>query len=158
MKTKIALIGIICFTAMACEGPPQDLTDEQAMGTILEIHKIYEKAVPEKNLNVIMPLYEDEAIYLPFQHVILKGKEQISKAWERTFTYPVVSFDLEIVSVTTNGDLIFEVGRTHSIFDFDGNQVPGEFKYLNVWRRQPNGEYKIYMATYNQWLEPSETE
>ena len=102
-----------------------------------------------------MTLYEDEAIYLPFQHVILKGKPEISKAWQRTFTYPVVSFDQEVFSVTANGNLIHEVGRTHSVFDFEGKQVPGEFKYINVWRRQSDGTYKIFLATYNQWQEPS---
>lgn len=156
MKQTCLLLSIIGATLIACTQSPDQITEKEAIKIILEIHQIYEKAVPEKDLSGIMALYEDEATYLPFQHVILKGKDEISKAWERTFTYPVVSFDLEVISVAVHGDLIHEIGRTHSVFDFNGNKVPGEFKYLNVWRRQANGEYKIYMATYSQWLDPEE--
>ncbi|MCE7991040.1 MAG: DUF4440 domain-containing protein [Roseivirga sp.] len=156
MKKTCLLLSVITTLLTACTQSPDQVSQQEANEIILNIHKIYEKAVPEKDLSVIMTLYEEDATYLPFQHVILKGKDEISKAWERTFTYPVVSFDLEVVSVSVHGDLIHEIGRTHSIFDFNGEKIPGEFKYLNVWRRQPNGEYKIHMATYNAWLDPAD--
>lgn len=149
-------MSVLCLALSSCVQSGPEISEAEAKAIISKIHMVYEKAVPEKDLETIMTLYEDKATYLPFQHVILSGKAEIAQAWQRTFTYPVISFDLETVSVKVNDDLIHEVGRTHSIFDFQGQHVPGEFKYLNVWRRQSDGEYKIYLATYNQWMEPSE--
>lgn len=152
-KLVIPLLAFL-FILNACEQAPKGLTQSEMRSIIEKKHVVYEKAVPEKDLESIMTLYEEGAIHLPFQHIILIGKEEVKKAWQRTFTYPVVSFDLELVDVSGDGEFIHEVGRTHSIFDMNGQRVPGEFKYLNVWRRQANGDFKMYRSIYNQWVEP----
>lgn len=153
----ITLTGFTCFLCVLAHAQQQSLIQCEAEKKILRLHEVYEKAVANKDLNTILGLYEEEAVYLPFQHVILKGKEEIKKAWQRTFNIDLARFDLELISVVSQGDFLFEVGRTHAIFKLPEGEMPGEFKFLNVWRRQPNGQYKIFRATYNQWVAPIES-
>ncbi len=148
---------LLCFACwIGVEASAQEASFSQAgvEARIQQLQLIYEEAVASKNLRKIMNLYEDDAVYLPFQHVILTGKNEIKKAWDRTFRADLLKFDLELISAEAHGDFIFEVGRTHAIFKLPNGQAPGEFKFLNVWRRQPDGNYKIFRATYNQWVQP----
>lgn len=154
---KYTYVCLLCLLSLATFAQKKSISQEEAKAKILSLQKTYEEAVAAKDLSTIMTLYEEGAVYLPFQHIILEGKSQIQKAWQRTFNIDLAKFDLELISVEVSGDFLFEVGRTHSIFQMPGGQAPGEFKYLNVWRRQPDGEFKIFRAAYNQWVDRKST-
>ena len=152
MKKYYLSMGLMLLANLAIA--QQAISQSDAERVILKMQTVYEEAVAKKDLSSIMQLYEEDAQYLPFQHVILQGKAQIEKAWQRTFKLDLDKFDLELVSVEAEGGFLFEVGRTHSIFNLPNGKAPGEFKYLNVWRKQADGTYKIFRAMYNQWVAP----
>ena len=152
LRKYIYACGLAVLT-FAAYSQPAPLSTTEAKEIILDLHKVYEGAVAAKDLTTIMTMYEVGAVYLPIQHEILEGKAQVKKAWERTFKLDLAGFDLELISVESSGEFLFEVGRTHSIFNTPNGQMPGEFKYLNVWRKQPDGQYRIYRAAYNQWVD-----
>ena len=148
---KRTIIASIIGALISCTSTDQ-FTPQEMEGIILEHHKLFESSIPIKNLPLIMSNYDDEAIHMPIQNKILKGKREIAEAWKKTFSYNVIAFDMEIVDVSGSNDWIYEVGITSSTFDFEGKELNKQFKYLNIWKRQMDDSFKIYRGIYNELI------
>ena len=112
-------------------------------------HVKLEAAMPAKDLGAILDLYEEDAIYLPLSGPVMKGKEEIAKGYERTFSANVTSFDMERVELSGNSEILIEVGIINSTFQRDSVTIPGSFKYQNTYRKQSDWNYKIHRGIYN---------
>ncbi len=137
----------------ACRTSTSVLDITAAKVLVESLQRDYERAVPAKNIETIMSMYEEDAIYMPVQNKILKGKQAIRTGWNRTLAMNILRFELETVEVSGTEELISEVGKTTARIDFNGDTITANFKYLNLWRKQRDGTYKIHRAIYNQLFE-----
>lgn len=148
MKATILLLVFMGSIGIARAQENQKLKRE-----IETIQAIYEAAVPVDDIDKIMKLYEDDAVYLPAQGGILSGKKAIRTQWLKTLSMNILAFDLETVELSQSGDFVTVVGKTTASIEMKGDTMAIKTKYLNVWKRQSNGDLKLHRGIYNPLTE-----
>ena len=107
----------------------------------------YIEAMRVGDVNKLESLFEDEAIQMPpSPERTLYGKAEI-RAWYQEYFrfFKLVNFTDTQREVTIAGDWAFE-RRDFMVVVVPvegGNQVPSDGRIFNVWKRQPDGEWKI---------------
>ena len=88
----------------------KQLSEQEMREVSDQFHAKLELAMPAKNLESILELYEERAIYLPLSGPVLKGKENIRKGYEKTFSNNVTSFEMDRIELSGDSQFLIEVG------------------------------------------------
>ena len=111
----------------------------------------FEKLVPEGEIEGIMALYSEDAKYLPDNEGIFVGKKEIREYWMKSISALNVSeFKMFPNSIEGNKKLIYETGTGVSKFKYQEQEMAFKFKYVNVWKKEKDGNYKLVIDIYNR--------
>jgi uncharacterized protein (TIGR02246 family) len=142
LAASVALLGFM----WGCATPPPPDTraaDEQA---IREIEIEADKAAAAKHLEHYVSFYADAAaLFFPGTPMVT-GKDAIRKTTEALFATPgfSLSFQTVKVEVSRSGDLAYSYGtNTVTMNNAQGKPVTDKGKYVAVYRKQPDGKWKV---------------
>lgn len=122
---------------------------EKLRGEITSISKLWGRGVREKNIELLTSLYDDDTHYQPAMRDNAFGKLGIRAYWSTSLD---VLEDITLEMDTLNGspEMLYETGRGVARFARDdGGAKDVKFKYVNVWKRQEDKSYKVYIDTFN---------
>ena len=125
------------------------LADEQ---TIREARDKWTKAYEKKDLEKPLSFISDEAKMFTPNMPILDGKEAIRKSIAYMFSLPGfnLAFNVTKVDVAQAGDLAYETGTYHlTLNDEQGKPTTTPGKYVVVWKKQPDGKWKVVADIFN---------
>jgi len=94
--------------------------------------------------------YAPDATVLPPNAEAVRGRAAIS-AFLAAFP-PITTFTAEIVTVEGNGDLAYVHGRYHLDMTTPDGPQADDGKYIEVWKRQADGSWKIAYDIFNSDL------
>jgi uncharacterized protein (TIGR02246 family) len=90
-------------------------------------------------------VFTEDALFLPPNQPLLRGKKAIQELIQGwidniggTMSNPMMEYAVE-------GDLAFQVAT----YAFKDTKTPDEGKFVEIFRRQPDGSWKIYLTIYN---------
>lgn len=90
-------------------------------------------------------VFAEDAIMMPPNQPMVRGKKAIEaliQGWVDTIggtmSNPMVEFGVD-------GDLAYQVA-TYAFMD---TQTPDRGKFVEIFRRQPDGSWKVYLTIYN---------
>lgn len=143
MKTRlltVALVLVIAVTGFVWKA--KAASDGSAKLTQLEAE--FAKATADHGLDGFMSYFADDAVDLPAGGPIISGKENIRKAlgpWGPDFSLTWTPVHAEMAA---SGEL----GYTYGAYVFkengkDGKPVTGYGKYTTIWKKQPDGGWKV---------------
>jgi len=99
----------------------------------------------------ITAFYDDDAALMPPNAPIVKGKAAIAAALADEFKqFTVKSVDGRVSDVNVGRNLAVETGTyTFALALKDGAPVSETGKYMHVWRKTPDGQWKVirYMSS-----------
>ena len=147
---------LLCLIALlsACTKPPVDTREADAK-TIREAETARMKAGTAKDVEAFAAFYTEDASILSPNIPILTGKQPIKDGLKPMLADPQFSLTLlpTRVEVSKSGDLAFTQGPYKMTFsDIRGNKFEDEGKYLAVWRKLPDGTWKVVEDTMNSDL------
>jgi ketosteroid isomerase-like protein len=90
-------------------------------------------------------MYAEDAMMLPPNQPMVRGKQAIKAFNQRMLDQVGGTISNRIVEFSVEGDLAYQVG-TYAIRDA---KTPDEGKFVNIFRRQQDGSWKIHLAIYN---------
>jgi len=94
--------------------------------------------------------YADDALFMPPNHLEVRGREDLLEYWRARPDEGLLELELEPTHVESSGDLAYEVGRYTSILrPRHGALLQDYGKYLVVYRRQEDGDWKAVADTFN---------
>jgi uncharacterized protein (TIGR02246 family) len=108
------------------------------------------KAAEAKDLERCMSLYADDAVFLGSGVPAQIGKENIRKVIQGLLAAPALQFTVNITSVTVarSGDLAMDQGTVQeTATDKKGKPVTNTSQYVLVWKKMPDGSWKIAADT-----------
>jgi ketosteroid isomerase-like protein len=157
MKTKTLLIltmGLAAAT-ICLAGDPKI---EQV---IRDLDEQWSKAAGAKDVDKTVSYYSEDAVVMPPNAASATTKEAIRKIWKDLLTDTNISWKTKKVEVAQSGDLAFSSGTYEvTLSDPTGTPVNDRGKYLEVWKKQPDGSWKCVADIWNSDLPaaPASTE
>lgn len=151
---RLYLMAILVFSvvviglALACQQPPPSPPDTRAADerAIREADAAWSKAWAAKDLEGSLSFFAEDALELQGNMPMLTGKEAIRKWLSDLMANPGFSgsWQTSSVEVSRAGDLAYTVGTYQgTLNDSKGKPVSDHGKYLTVWKKQPDGKWKV---------------
>jgi ketosteroid isomerase-like protein len=156
MLIKFAVIRCCSLALLVVCGCNRQAADNRVAdeATIRSLDAQWSKAAGAHDLDGIVSYYSDEAVLLPSNAPAAASKEAIRAAWA-PFAEPGVSLSWQAskVEVAKSGDLAYSTGTyVLAMKDLQGKPINDKGKFMEVWKRQPDGGWKAVADTYNSDL------
>ena len=117
---------------------------------IKERGQLWGKAIRTKDISLIQELYDEEAHYLPNEEAALHGLASIASYWKASFSF-LADLALDMHTLEGSREILYETGEgTAKIIGDKDTYRTFTFKYVNVWKLQSNGSYKVVIDIYNK--------
>ncbi len=125
-----------------------EISKEEMLGIVKKCDNQFSIGVQKKDSALLTNIYSDSAQYIQPKKAILTGKSEIGKEWAgfiRLKENPV-GLILNITDVRGSREIIYETGQGYTLL---ADSTKWTFNYVNVWRLQKDGSYKLEIDTYN---------
>ena len=153
----ILLLFFFLFLLSNCN-PNSKLTERKEIEEMLRnTDDSIQNAIKHKNIDALISFYAEDATFLPTAEPKLEGKGAIKKEWQHIFSIPdfTSKSQLNKVEISNDGSMAYTMGSYMATMQGeDGKQVQEPGKWVNVWKKQSNGRWKIVVDTYNTDVPP----
>jgi uncharacterized protein (TIGR02246 family) len=153
LVSMIAALAVACF-AVGCTQPeaPAPPPDTRAADetTIRANDAGFAKSAEAKDLESIMALYADDAIFLGSGSPAAVGKDNVRKVIQGLLAIPGLKLTVNTTSVlvSKSGDLAMDGGTVQStVTDKKGKTKTSTSQYVLVWKKGADGVWKIAADT-----------
>jgi ketosteroid isomerase-like protein len=151
-------------TVSISQSSPSGLPSEKPSGAqpvdqlLRDLDAQWAKAAAAKDIEQTIGYYSADAIVLPPNATSAATKEAIRDGWKEMFASPgfVISWQPTRVQVAKSGGMAW-VSGTYELTMNDANGKPSNDrgKYLEVWEKQTDGNWKCTADMWNSSLPPS---
>ncbi len=136
--------------------PSEDASSVQPTEqTLRDLDAQWSKAAAAKDLEQTVAYYSDDAIVLPPNTASATTREAIRNAWKDMLASPgfVITWKPIRVELGKSADLAWVSGTYEvTMNDPTGKPIHDRGKYLEVWKRQPDGNWKCGADMWNSDL------
>jgi uncharacterized protein (TIGR02246 family) len=146
---KLGLIGCSLLLLASLSLAKKASTDEEA---IRKLDAEWSGAVQSKDLEKSVSVYAEDAVFLPSNAPKADGKAQIRDAWSHLLALPGVElkFAPTKIEVAKFKDMAYDVGTYQlKANDPQGNPTIQIGKYVVVWKKQPDKQWKAVADIFN---------
>jgi ketosteroid isomerase-like protein len=139
---------IICAFSALAFGPQQTskIADQDSEMAIRAADEAWAKAIGMKSIEETVAVYDPEAVTAGAAMPPAKGVSAVRAMWTKLFADPGFSltWKSESIVVTESQTMAYSTGTWHI--------GPATGPYLAVWRKQPDGKWKVLIdsAWYSQ--------
>lgn len=155
-STLVVCLAILMLFTVACNQQPPDTraADEKA---VRELDQQWSRTAGTNNVEETIAYYSDDAALLPPNAPMAVGKDAIRKVWgELLGPNTNVSWEISKLEVAKAGDLAYLYGTYKlSMKDGQGNPISDKGKMIEVWKKQPDGKWKVVADIFNSDLPPA---
>ena len=150
------LVGLLSFVA-ACQRPAETMADTRSAdeATLKNLDAEWSKAAGAKDVDKTASYYSDDVLVLPPNMAAIQGKQQARAMWQGMFSVPGFGGGWKVskVEVARSGDLAYVTGAYElSETDANGKPATDKGKYLEIWKKQADGNWKCTVDMFNSDL------
>jgi uncharacterized protein (TIGR02246 family) len=149
-----ACIVLACNTApQPAPAPPDTRAADEA--AIRKVDTSWVQAAQLKQADLWLAFYSDDAVVLPPNDKMSTTKEAIRKVLDDMLSLPglTISWQQTKVEVAQSGDLAYAYGTYELTFNGPkGKPITDTGKILEIWKKQPDGNWKCAIDTWSSDL------
>jgi ketosteroid isomerase-like protein len=144
MKTLV----ILClFFTLACQPQQSTSLSESEISAVMEATTQYGNAIVAEDFNKIKSLMETDMVLMPSQDQAAIGIEASMATMQ---AFPEIEGRIRPEKIEGSGNLAYVRGNFDLTFIInDSTQVPDTGKYIEVWKKQDDGSWKIKVDIWN---------
>ncbi len=150
MKKLFSIVATLLVLAISGCAPQVDVEADKA--AIREADRQFSEAAGAKDVEGVVSLFADDAQLLPPDAPAITGKEGVRNFASEITAIPgfAVSWQTTQAEVSRSGDLGYTLATLElSVNDADGNPVTRRGKDVHVWKKQPDGSWKVVIDIWN---------
>jgi uncharacterized protein (TIGR02246 family) len=139
-------------------GRATDLKSDEA--AIRQTDAEWVEAAQSKKVDAWLAFYTDDAVVLPPNDEVAKGRESARKSVAGLLALPGLSISWKPtkVIVARSGDIAYLIGAYSLSFqDAGGQPLADHGKLLEIWEKQSDGTWKCSADTWNSDLPPAQS-
>lgn len=157
MKTKFILFGCFALLSFAVAGTAAagDTKIEQALR---DLDAKWSAAAGAKDIDKTVSYYSEDAVVMPPNAPSATTRETIRSAWKEMLATPgaAISWKATKAEVAQSGDLGYVSGTyEQTMIDANGEPVKDRGKYVEIFRKQADGTWKVVVDIWNSNLPAS---
>ena len=148
---NLSILMIIIFLIISCQ-PKQKLSKAEMRIIVEKQNDSLGACFKEGNAVKLAAMYTDSAKLSPNGGNFIYGRDSIKAFWAEDFkSSKLLEMKTTVLTIDGNEEVIYETGKAVSKFLIN-DSVPyiAKVKYINVWRKQPNGSYKLDIDFWNK--------
>lgn len=150
-KSIFIIYPAIVLINVACRQSGSDLTKLEMQNIVEQQNKLLEKYFIESNIDGLALLYADSAKLSPNGGNFVFGRDRIKLFWANDFKESkVLEMKTNVLTIDGNAEVIYETGKTDSKILYNDSIYLAHVKYINVWRKQSDGSYKLDIDFWNR--------
>lgn len=145
---------LLSFSLLCCKAPPEEALDlAQVQKAIEEANLKFGEAFRQADPAAVAALYTDDAILLPPNSDIIRGKQGIEAFWQVVIDMGVKDAALTTVEVMGVGDMVCEIGQYTLTIQPEGQEaMEDKGKYVVIWKQAEDGSWKLHVDIWNTSL------
>ncbi len=150
MKKLLLIVATLLVLAISGCAPQVDVAAEEA--AIRDTYAGCLKASQAMDIERVLSCWADDGSAFPPNAPIATGKEAIRPFYSEWFANPgfALSSQQTKVEVSRAGDLAYDVGAYElTLNDPQGKPVTDRGKFVHVWKKQPDGSWRVVVAIFN---------
>ena len=156
-KFNFGKLFLATFILISCNPTPQSSEVDKKAGeaALRKADSTWSKVAEAKQLEAHVGYFLDDAVVMAPNEKRVEGKEAIRKMVSEMYAMPGVamSWKANKVEVASSGDLGYTAGSYQlTVKDEKGNPVTDTGKYLEVWKKQADGGWKVTTEMFNSDL------
>jgi ketosteroid isomerase-like protein len=146
---KIIVLVFSCLLVAGADGIQAAGIWNEAAGVgeaeaLLEADRAFARATAEKGVEGFASFLAKDVWFLSDGSPFTKGKQAAVMSWAPLLNNPESSITWEPVKADASGELGYTVGQ----YEIRGKTSEGKAfvergKYITIWKKQPNGEWKV---------------
>jgi len=149
----VSALVAVAVSVVACQAPPASGLSEADKTALRQNDETFATSANAKNFAAAAALYMDDASLLLPNAPAVQGRQQIQK-W-MSDNPPLSDFKIEPVDIDGRGDLAYVRGNyALTMTPPSGAAVHDRGKFIEIWRKQADGSWKIRWDIFNSDLEP----
>ncbi len=152
MKTNVCIALLLFSLLCVASGAADTKAIEQALR---DLDAQWSAAAGTKDLEKTIAFYSGDAIVLPTNAPAATTKEAIRNTWKDLLASPglAISWKTTKVEVAKSGDIAYTTGTYElTMNDASGKPAPDHGKYVEVWKKQADGKWKVAADIWNSDL------
>jgi uncharacterized protein (TIGR02246 family) len=153
---KLAQFGCLylLLLAVGCTQPPPPDTRAADEAAVRDADAQWSKTAGAGDVDGTVAYYVDDASLLPPNAPIANGKQAIRAMWTSLLgPGTTISWEANKVEVARSGELATIMGTYQlSMKDPQGNPVNDRGKFVEVWKKQADGKWKVVADIFNSDL------
>src|SRR5438105_8739344 len=141
---RLLLISILMLCVLPCHAAPGEQSKDERAIRAADAKGL--KAAHAKDVEGAIASYAENAVWLPPNAPIAQGKAAIRAGWTQVLASPGFNIDWQItqMEVSRSHDVAYTVySYQMSMQGADGKPINDRGKDLAVWKKQPDGSWKI---------------
>lgn len=150
MRQLLALPAVSLFLAFGCsptpDNPSQDADLDVERTALMEADRAMFEAysTSDSPLDALMAHFVDDAHVLPPDAPMARGKKESRAVFAALEAMPGYSLTWSPSMGDVGGDLGYTIGTYRiEVQDSEGNPLAIDGKYMTVWKKQPDGTWKV---------------
>jgi len=149
---NLSILIITIFLLASCQQSGHKLSKAEMRNIVEKQNDSLGACFKSGNADKVAAMYCDSAKLSPNGGNFVLGRDSIKAFWAEDFkSSKLLEMKTIVLTIDGNEDVIYETGKAISKFLIN-DTVPYEakVKYINVWRKQSNGSYKLDIDFWNK--------
>jgi ketosteroid isomerase-like protein len=144
-----ALVGLAFAGSNASPERPREVppgADPRLLAAVTKANGDFEIAMTRSDTGPIVAPYSEGAVFVGVDGTARNGRDQIERLYRERFARsgPALQAKIESRQLVLDGDFAYERGRGSITRDVKGKRVTDWARFLTVWQRQADGNWKIF--------------
>ena len=147
-------VAILCLLlVLACQPQEQSTTlSEAEISAVMEASTQYGGAIVSGDFDKIRSLMDADVVLMPPEAPLAKGVDAAIQSMEE---FPGLEGTIKAEQVEGSGNLACVRGNYDLTFIVnDSTQIPDKGKYIEVWKKQDDGSWKVIADIWNTNTSP----
>jgi len=119
---------------------------ETLRSAVMEFHR----AINAADVDAAVAMFTDEVIMMSNGWQTVAGKEAVAEVWSGSIRSGFRTRDQQIIALEMDGDLAYEAtSQLWTMHQEDRQDEWRSSKYVHIWKRQPDGGWKLHLDIWN---------
>ena len=145
---------ILALMLLNCSTPQSEQID---MDQLQKIIAEFQEAVQKSDADKVASFYANDAIMLPANEEIVKGKQAIGEHWKNTAQSNLKIKVVETVELSGYGNIAYQINKTAVTYQTEGQEAKwNPSKNVHIWKKQADGGWKLHVDIWNNSIATAE--